>query len=86
MTRLVDALKKLGLTADVELDGRWIRLNGERGAVFVTASTWGDSYYTWCDLSDERAVRRFNDPVEAIEAGLKRAGRRPASTNGEVGE
>lgn len=73
MTRLVDALQLLGLTAVVELEGRWIRLAGDRGAVFITASAWGDSYYTWCDLPDERAVQRFNDPVEAIQAGLRRA-------------
>jgi hypothetical protein len=79
MTPLVDALETLGLTAEVELKGRWVRLAGDCGAVFVTASTWGDSYYTWCDIPDQRAVQRYNDPVEAIRAGLHRASRHQGS-------
>jgi hypothetical protein len=76
MTRLVDALELLGLTAEVELQGRWVRLAGDRGTIFVTASAWGDSYYTWCDIPDQRAVQRYSDPVEAIRAGLSRASHR----------
>jgi hypothetical protein len=78
VTQLVDALQLLGLGAEVEMEGRWVRLTGDRGAVFVTASAWGESYYTWCDLPDERAVQRFSDPVEAIQTGLRRACRTSA--------
>ncbi len=31
------------------------------------------SYYTWCDGRGERAVQFYNDPAEAIRAGLGRA-------------
>ena len=75
MTRLVEALDSLGLAAEVELNGRWIRITGDRGTVFVTSSAWGDSYYTWCDIPDQRTVQRFSDPVEAIRVGLRRASR-----------
>jgi hypothetical protein len=39
----------------------------------VVEAAWGTHYYTWCDDPAERAVQSFPDPVQAIQAGLRRA-------------
>jgi hypothetical protein len=73
MMRLVEALQTLGLQGEVSLGGRWVMLQGERCAVYVVEAAWGTHYYTWCDDPAERAVQSFPDPVQAIQAGLRRA-------------
>jgi hypothetical protein len=78
---LAGALAALGIGAEVDLDGRWARFAGERGAVYVIASAWGDSFYTWCDIPGERAVERYSDPVRAIRAGLRRAAIQPGQAS-----
>jgi hypothetical protein len=75
MAALVAALHLLGITADVELGGRWIAIRGECGTAYVIEAGWGDSFYVWCDLPEERAVERHRDPVEAIQTGLRRTSR-----------
>jgi hypothetical protein len=76
MTRLVDALRELGLDGEIALEGRWVKLRGERRTVYVAQAPWGSGYYTWCDDPRERAVERYADPTEAIRAGLRRARKR----------
>ncbi len=71
--RLVEALHELQLHGDVQLSGRWIKLDGERCTVYVVEAAWGTGYYTWCDDPLDRKVEVFRDPVEAIRAGLRRA-------------
>ncbi len=75
MTRLVEALRALGIEGQVELSGRWITIEGERCRVQVVEASWGAGYYSWCDDLTERAVEHFRDPTEAILAGLRRARR-----------
>ena len=83
MTRLVEALRLLSLPGEADLGGRWVKLQGERGAVYVVEAAWGHGYYTWCDVPEERAVERYRDPVEAIQAGLRRARHCPSSAGEE---
>ena len=73
MTRLVEAVRALGLEGEITLAGRWLRLQGERHAVYVAEAPWNGGFYTWCDHPDERAVELYCDPTEAIHAGLRRA-------------
>ncbi len=75
MTRLVDALRVLGVKGDVALSGRWVTIEGERCRVQVVEASWGAGYYSWCDDLTGRAVEHFCDPTEAILAGLRRARR-----------
>ena len=72
MTRLVEAVRSLGLEAEVDLAGHWARLRGERYRVYVVEAAPG-CYYTWCDGSGERVVQFYADPIEAVRAGLGRA-------------
>ena len=73
MTRLVAALQALGLEAEVALAGRWVKLRGERYAVYVAATTSGTGYYTWGEDGAARVIAFYLDPAEAIVAGLRRA-------------
>jgi hypothetical protein len=75
MTRLVEALRMLELEGEVSLAGRWLKLQGERATVYVAETSWGSGFYTWCDDPCERSVELYSDPVEAIQAGLRRAAR-----------
>ena len=74
MTQLVEALHTLGLDAEIDLAGRWARFPGERCPIYVVEAARG-CYYTWCDRPGERMVQFYTNPVEAIRAGLGRAGR-----------
>jgi hypothetical protein len=78
VTALLAALQQLGIRADVELGGRWAAIRGERATVYVIEAGWGDSFYVWCDLPEERAVERYRDPIEAIQTGLRRASHLPS--------
>ncbi len=76
MTRLLEALRDLDLGGELSLSGRWVKLEGERCAVYVVEAAWSGGYYTWCDDPGQRAVEHYLDPVEAIQAGLRRAAAR----------
>lgn len=73
---LANALRELGLDAEVTLGGRWAKVRGERCPVYVVESALGDGYFSWCDDPRERAVEFYRSPAEAIKAGLRRAARR----------
>ncbi len=73
MTRLVAALQALGLEGEVALAGRWVKLRGERYAVYVAETTSGSGYYTWGEDPVARVVAVYRDPAEAIAAALRRA-------------
>lgn len=75
--RLVDALHALGLEGDIAQQGRWITLQGERGHVFVIEADWGAGYAAWCDTPGQRTVVWYDDPTQAILAGLRRAAAPP---------
>ena len=77
MTRLVEALRALGLEGDIAQSGRWLTLRGQLCLVYVAEADWGQGFYTWCDAPDQRSVERYDDPVAAIRAGLQRAALRP---------
>ena len=73
MTRLVEALRTLGLEGRVGISGRWVELKGERCRVYVAAAPRNAEFYAWCDDPKERTVEHYSDPIAAIEAGLRRA-------------
>ncbi len=73
MTRLTDALQRLGVEGEITLSGRWVKLQGERFPVYVVEAAWNAGYYSWCDDSEERVVEFYLDPSEAVRAGLQRA-------------
>ncbi len=69
MTQLVEALH---LEGEVSLGERWAKLRGERCWVYVATAKDG-GYFTWCGDPQERALAFYRDPIEAIQAGLRRA-------------
>ncbi len=73
MSRLLKAIRALEVDAEVELDGRWVTIQAEGCRVYVVQPAHGSGYYTWCDAPHARSVEYYRDPVEAIEAGLRRA-------------
>jgi hypothetical protein len=73
MTQLVETLRALELHGKVELNGRWVTLDGERCAVYVVEERGGTGYYSWCADAQARTVEWYRDPVTAIERGLRRA-------------
>ena len=73
MTRLTEALQRLGVEGEINLSGRWVKVQGGRFPVYVAEAAWNAGYYTWCDDSEERVVEFYLDPTEAIRAGLQRA-------------
>ena len=80
MTRLLDALRALGVEGTVAIAGRSVTIEGERCRVQVIEASWGAGYYSWCDDLAGRAVEHFQDPTEAILAGLRRARRQNLET------
>ena len=85
MTQLVEALRALHLEGEVSLADRWAKLQGERCWVYVAAAK-GGGYFTWCDDPQQRTLAFYRDPIEAIQAGLRRALRANCAMNqpGEV--
>jgi hypothetical protein len=73
-TRLTEALRALGLDAEIEMSGRWAKLRGERCPVYVIEAASSTRYYSWCECPRERSVESYTEPMEAIRAGLRRAG------------
>ena len=73
MTHLVAALQALGLEGEVALAGHWVTFSGDRYIVCVAKPTCARGYYTWGQALDARVVEFYLDPVEAIQAGLRRA-------------
>jgi hypothetical protein len=80
MTQLVEALRALGLDAELDLAGHWARFRGEQCQVYVVEAATG-CYYTWCDRPGERAVQFYTDPTDAVRAGLGRAGHEGAGAD-----
>jgi hypothetical protein len=83
MTRLTDTLQSLGFEGEIALGGRWVTIHSEQTLVYVVEATWGNGYYTWCADPRARTVEFYHDPVEAIQASLRRAAqlRTPACHN-----
>ena len=75
MAHLGTVLEDLGLEGEVSPLGRWARLRGERGTVYVAHAAFGAGYYSWCDTPQEHTAYPYLDPAEAIQAGLLRATR-----------
>jgi hypothetical protein len=78
MAHLSTVLAELGLEGEVSPLGRWARLPGEQGMVYVAHAAFGEGYYSWCDASPERTAQPYRDATEAIQAALQRA-RQPRS-------
>jgi hypothetical protein len=73
MTRLLTAVRGLGLDVEVGQSGRWVRFHGPQCTVYVLEALWGSDYYMWCDGQGEQGTQLYRDPVEAIQAGLRRS-------------
>lgn len=80
--RLVDALQELRLDAEIAMEGRWARIQGERCFLYVVEMSRHRGFFTWCDDPEERAVEFHSDPVDAITSGLRRAKRLSSGTDG----
>lgn len=72
MTGLIEAVRSLELEGESSSSGRWVKLQGEYCTVYVVEAPWESGYYTWCD-GKNRSVEFYRDPVEAIQAGFRRA-------------
>jgi len=75
MAHLGTVLEDLGLEGEVSPLGRWARLQGEQGTVYVAEAAFGSGYYSWCDTPQQRTAQPYLDPAEAIQAALHRAER-----------
>lgn len=75
MAQLGPALQALGLDGEISPLGRWARVRGEHGTVYVAEAGFGAGYYSWCDTPQERTALPYLDPIEAIQAALQRARR-----------
>ena len=84
MAQLGRVLEDLGLEGEVSPLGRWVRLQGERGSVYVAEAAFGAGYYSWCDIPQERTALPYLDPVEAIQAVLQRARRKVSADDVSV--
>lgn len=73
VTSLVDALRYLDIDAEVLMNGKWARLDGEHFAVYVVEMSHYRGFFTWCDDPAERSVEYYSDPLDAILSGLRRA-------------
>jgi hypothetical protein len=78
MEQLPEALRALGISAEVSMSGRWARIRQGECLVYVVEALSGTRYYTWCNHPLERAVEVYPDPRQAIQAGLRRCGGRAA--------
>ena len=66
-------MRELGLAGEASPFGRWIRIWGVHGPVYVAKAAFGRGYYTWDDAAHRRCVGPYDDAREAIRAGLWRA-------------
>jgi hypothetical protein len=51
-----------------------MRFRGAQRTIYVLKALWGDDYYMWCEPPVTPATELYRDPLEAVEAGLSRAG------------
>src|SRR5215813_6905362 len=79
MAQLSTVLAALGLQGEISPLGRWARLQGERGTVYVAHAAFGEGTYSWCDTPQERTAHLYLDAAEAIQAALQRARRQVRS-------
>jgi len=84
MTPLVQALLALNLYAEIDLCGRWVKLQGAQCAVYVAVAAWSDGYVTWSEEGEACVAERYRDPMEAIQVGLRRAAR-PDGEHNDMG-
>lgn len=77
MTRLVEALERLGLDGEIAFSGRWVKLRSGWCSVYVIEGSLTAQYYTWCDAPGMQSVQFYRDAAEAIREGLLRASRLP---------
>ena len=82
MTPLVAALQTLGLVGEISLKGHWLVLQGDHCQVYVVKAGWGHAFYTWCEDPQERAVQFYDNPITAIQTGLRRATDKKAAGRG----
>ena len=72
MTQLVEALDALHLEGELSHADRWVKLQGQRCWVYV-AVVKGVGYVIWFDDAQERVIAFYRNPIDAIQAGMRRA-------------
>lgn len=80
---LIDALDRLGLHAEILMNGRWARIEGERCPIYVVEMSRHRGFFTWCDDADERSVEYYLNPLDAILSRMRRAGGEPWADESE---
>ena len=81
--RLIDALDHLGLDAEILMNGKWARIEGERCPIHVVEMSRHRGFFTWCDDPAERSVEYYESPLDAILSGLRRAQGKPREDGSE---
>jgi hypothetical protein len=70
--RLFQAVEQIGVEGQLSASGRWLSLPGSFCEAIVVEVS--DSHFlAWCDHPEERLVKLFRDPLEAISDGLQRS-------------
>lgn len=73
MTDLVDVMRAMGLDGETSPSGRWIRLSGSRGPIYVMQAARGRGYVVWHESPPARRPEIYLDPEEAVRAALRLA-------------
>ncbi|MBI3978540.1 MAG: hypothetical protein HY331_10180 [Chloroflexi bacterium] len=74
MSRLIQAMQRIGVPFEVAESGRWVRFEGETCTVYVVEGGPDHHFLTWCERWDDRRVERYLTAEEAIVAGVRRSG------------
>lgn len=72
---LVRAAQQSGLAFESSPSGRWIRLSGPRGAVYVVQDPWGEGCSVMhVGTQRGRRATHFLNPISAVHAAVREAG------------
>lgn len=80
MTDPVSVMRARGVDGEISPSGRWIRLPGDHGAVYVMQAARGRGYVVWCEPPARRR-EIYLDPDEALQAALRFAASGGEGTN-----
>ena len=75
---LVSAAQSAGLSFEASPTGRFIRLDGAHGAVYVVQDAWGDGCLVMeLGTAEGRRMRHFLNPGSAVNAAAQQIGAQP---------
>ena len=72
VSKLIVTLKDMDLAWEEGYTGLWVTLRRGNDSIHFIENANGTRFYTWCDNPAERTVQAFEDPQDAIHAGLRR--------------